>query len=285
MPMKILLLSGSKTYDQPEFLEHAMSWIKAHFGSKKKILFVPYALKNHEEYAAIIAKAFAKADIEVISAHTRENPVTLLDQVDGIYIGGGNTFRLLQKLYETNLIVPIAKKVRAGMPYMGASAGTNMACPGIYTTNDMPIILPHSLQAIHLINFQINPHYLDPEPNSTHMGETREKRISEFHEVLATPVLGLREGSALSITNNHTILLGTKTARLFRPGMAPIEIKPGTDLAQWYDLTINVNSTNKLQFQFFESNCMQLDDKCMQLEEKYTPSDLAMPSKKITSKL
>lgn len=239
MPMKVLLLSGSKTHEKPEFLEHAFAWIKEHFGPKKRILYIPYALNNYEEYTGVITRAFAKVGIEVISAHTSENPVDLLEQVEGIYVGGGNTFRLLNKLYKTGLIPAILTKVREGMPYMGASAGTNMACPGIYTTNDMPIIKPPSLRAIGIINFQINPHYLDPDLISTHMGETREKRIGEFHEVWKTPVLGLREGSALSITDNHTILLGTKTARLFLHGLTPIEVEPGTDLAKKYDLSIN----------------------------------------------
>jgi dipeptidase E len=235
--MRLLLLSGSKTHEKPGFLEHALPWLKDHFANVKTILFIPYALQDHDAYAEAISAAFAKINIKIISAHTSDNPVALLDQVDGVYIGGGNTFRLLNMLYKTGLIHAIPEKVRNGMPYASASAGTNVACPTIRTTNDMPIVEPPSLTAMGLTNFQINPHYLDPIANSTHMGETREQRIKEFHEENSMPVLGLREGTALKITDKQIILLGDKSARLFRQGQKPIEIVPNSDMAKDFSLS------------------------------------------------
>ncbi len=224
--MKLLLLSNSKIPNQP-VLEHALPWIRDHFKGARTILFIPYALGDHDRYATFIISAFDKIGIKVISAHTSENPVELLDQVDGIFIGGGNTFRLLCKLRNTGLIEAISEKVKAGMPYMGSSAGTNVACPTIKTTNDMPIVFPFSFDALNLVNFQINPHYLDPDPTSNHMGETREERIMQFHEENSTPVIGIREGTALKITNGNIELLGHKTARVFQKGQPAIEVEPG----------------------------------------------------------
>ncbi|HEV8204841.1 MAG TPA: dipeptidase PepE, partial [Pyrinomonadaceae bacterium] len=146
------------------------------------------------------------------------------------FIGGGNTFRLLKTLYEFDLIDVIRERVDAGMPYIGSSAGSNMACPTIRTTNDMPIVQPPSFNALGLVTFQINAHYLDPDPNSKHMGETREERINQFHEENEMPVVGLREGAMLRIENGETILRGSTGARIFRRGLEPIEILPGARL-------------------------------------------------------
>ena len=151
-------------------------------------------------------------------------------ETDAIFIGGGNTFRLLKTLYDLDLIDVIRERVDAGMPYIGSSAGSNMACPTIKTTNDMPIVQPPSFNALGLISFQINPHYLDPDPNSRHMGETREERIIQFLEENETPVVGLREGAMLRIENGGTILKGSTGARIFRRGFDPVEISPGAKL-------------------------------------------------------
>ncbi len=175
-------------------------------------------------------EAFKELDIEVLSAHTSINPVELLEHVEGIFIGGGNTFRLLNELYKKNLIEVITNKVKNGLPYLGESAGTNVVCPSIKKTNDMPIVFPPSFDAMNLVDFQINPHYLDSDPSSKHQGETREQRLAEFHEENSCKVVGLREGSALSIANGKNILLGLKTARIFRQGAEPYEIQPGTNL-------------------------------------------------------
>jgi dipeptidase E len=147
-----------------------------------------------------------------------------------MFIGGGNTFRLLTLLHEKALIAPIRKRVAAGMPYMGSSAGTNVASPTIKTTNDMPIVYPPTFDALNLVPFQINPHYLDPDPASKHQGETREQRIREFHEMNETPVVGLREPALIRIDGARAELLGDAGARLFKRGSQPVELATGDRL-------------------------------------------------------
>jgi dipeptidase E len=167
---------------------------------------------------------------ELNSIHLSNDPVRAIAEHDAIFIGGGNTFRLLKTLYEQNLLDQIRERVRAGMPYIGSSAGSNVAAPTIKTTNDMPIVQPPSFAALNLVSFQINPHYLDADPSSTHKGETREERIIQFLEENATPVVGLREGAMLRIENGHTLLKGSTGARIFRRGLEPIETLPGAYL-------------------------------------------------------
>jgi dipeptidase E len=144
-----------------------------------------------------------------------------------VFIGGGNTFRLLKALYDHDLLGVIRERVSRGMPYIGSSAGSNIAAPTIRTTNDMPIVQPPSFDALGLVSFQINPHYLDPDPNSTHKGETREERIIQFLEENETPVVGIREGAMLRIENGKTQLRGSTGARIFRRGHEPVETVPG----------------------------------------------------------
>ncbi|MBA2652108.1 MAG: dipeptidase PepE [Tatlockia sp.] len=245
--MKLLLLSNATNYGQ-QYLEHAMPWIKEHFSGLKKILFIPYAKKNHESYTNKMIDALKELNIEIISAHTRKNPVELLDQVDGIIIGGGNTFRLLNELYKNKLIEPLANKIKNGTPYMGASAGINVVCPTIKTTNDMPIVYPPSFNALGLVNFQINPHYLDPQPDSKHQGETREVRLAEFHEENKIPVIGLREGSALKIEGENITLLGPYSARIFHKDKEVFEVQPGV-------IYLKANTiTNNKYLNFFASD-------------------------------
>jgi dipeptidase E len=164
---------------------------------------------------------------ELTSIHTAENPVAAVLETEAVFIGGGNTFRLLKALYDFDLIEAIRNRVSNGMPYIGSSAGSNVAAPTIKTTNDMPIVQPPSFNALGLVSFQINPHYLDPDPNSKHMGETREERIVQFLEENEMPVVGLREGAMLRIENGETILRGSTGARIFRRGIEPLEISPG----------------------------------------------------------
>jgi dipeptidase E len=164
------------------------------------------------------------------SIHTATNPVQAVKDTEAIFIGGGNTFRLLKTLYDFDLLGPIRERVADGMRYIGSSAGSNVAAPTIKTTNDMPIVQPPSFDALSLVSFQINPHYLDPDPNSKHMGETREERIRQFLEENDTPVVGLREGAMLRIENGETILRGSTGARIFRKGVEPIELLPGAQL-------------------------------------------------------
>jgi len=224
---RVLLISNS-TLHGSGYLDHAESEIRSFLGDAKRVLFVPYALFDRDKYAANARQRFQKMGYELTSVHTAENPVTAVNETDAVFIGGGNTFRLLKALYEFDLIEAIRNRVSNGMPYIGSSAGSNVAAPTIKTTNDMPIVQPPSFNALGLVSFQINPHYLDPDPDSKHMGETREERIVQFLEENDTPVVGLREGAILRIESGETILRGTTWARIFRRGMKPLEISPGT---------------------------------------------------------
>jgi dipeptidase E len=151
-------------------------------------------------------------------------------EAQALFVGGGNTFRLIDALWRKALVEPIRERVRGGMPYIGSSAGCNVACPTIKTTNDMPIVQPPTFEALSLTSFQINPHYIDPQPGSTHMGETREQRIAEFHEEHATPVIGLREGAWLLVEDADVTLYGEGGARVFRRGQPPVEYAAGSRL-------------------------------------------------------
>src|SRR6185369_5026170 len=164
------------------------------------------------------------------SIHSAENPAQAVKETDAMFIGGGNTFRLLKALYDFDLLDVIRERVDAGMPYIGSSAGSNMACPTIRTTNDMPIVQPPSFNALGLVPFQINPHYLDPDPNSRHMGETREERIIQFLEENETPVVALREGAMIRVEQGSMTLKGSSGARIFRNEQIAVEIQPGSKL-------------------------------------------------------
>jgi dipeptidase E len=227
--MHILLISNSTLYGSG-YLDHAEDEIRSFLGDIKRVLFVPYALFDRDTYAATAQKRFQKMGYDLTSIHTATNPAQAVNDTDAIFIGGGNTFRLLKTLYDLDLLGPIRERVADGMRYIGSSAGSNVAAPTIKTTNDMPIVQPPSFDALGLVSFQINPHYLDPDPNSKHMGETREERIRQFLEENDTPVVGLREGAMLRIENGETILRGSTGARIFRKGVEPIELLPGAQL-------------------------------------------------------
>lgn len=204
----------------------------------KTIMFVPFALKDHDAVAERVSKNLAPLGITVVSAHTVDDPVALLDKVDGVYVGGGNTFRLLDTLQKTGLLEAIRGKVENGFPYMGASAGINVAGLTIMTTNDMPIVQPASMEAMGLVPFQINPHYFEGKPHYEedgkivpYQGETRDDRIIQFQEENDVPVIGLKEGSALRIRGTAVELLGGKTAKLFEPGKEPVPVSDGKDLS------------------------------------------------------
>ncbi|MFB7895598.1 dipeptidase PepE [Streptomyces xiamenensis] len=229
--MRLLLLSNSTAPGHGP-LEHAREEIADALGGARRMLFVPYAQADHDAYTAAIAGALAPLGVEVRGAHTADRPAALLEEADSVFIGGGNSFRLLTALHRHGLIPAIRAKVAAGALYMGSSAGTNMACPTLRTTNDMPIVQPPSFDALGLVPFQINPHYLDPVPGSTHMGETRAKRIAEFHEENDVPVLGLREGTWVRADQGRLTLGGVAAgAVLFGRGLAPVEYGPGADLS------------------------------------------------------
>ncbi|HKD14171.1 MAG TPA: dipeptidase PepE, partial [Candidatus Angelobacter sp.] len=163
-------------------------------------------------------------------AHSASSPKEMVDKSEAIFIGGGNTFRLLKALYDYDLVETIRKTVESGVPYIGSSAGSIVACPTLKTTKDMPVVQPPSFDALHLVNFQISPHYLDPDPNSTHMGETQEERIMQYLEENDRPVVGLREGTLLRIQKGAIVLRGSCNARIFRRGSPPVEVSPDTDL-------------------------------------------------------
>ncbi len=204
----------------------------------KTILYVAYALKDEADAAARWAERLMPIGIKIIPAHSVKDPIAALDKVDGVFISGGNTFRLIDRLQKTGLGKAIAKKVKKGMPYMGSSAGTNVACPTMMTTNDMPIVAPKSFDAMGLVPFQINAHYFEGDfyyddsdgKRVPYAGETRTDRIIEYHEENATPVVGLREGSALLIRGKKVELLGGKPAKVFRRGKAPVDIATGKGL-------------------------------------------------------
>lgn len=226
---RVLLISNSTLYGSG-YLDHAESEIRSFLGDVKRVLFVPYALFDRDTYAATAEQRFQRMGFELTSVHTAADRVAAVNDTDAVFIGGGNTFRLLKALYDFELLDPIRNRVLDGTPYIGSSAGSNVAAPTIKTTNDMPIVQPLSFNALDLVSFQINPHYLDPDPTSKHMGETREERIIQFLEENDAPVVGLREGAMLRIENGETILRGSSGARIFRKGMEAIEILPGARL-------------------------------------------------------
>ncbi|KAM4730931.1 alpha-aspartyl dipeptidase [Anableps anableps] len=233
MKRRLLLVSNS-TLHGSGYLDHCQQHISSFFGKNvKRVLFVPYALHDRNAYTKTARNKFKSLGYEVDGIHEAADPVEAVRQAEGIFIGGGNTFRLLKSLYDNNVVTEIRKRVMEdGVPYMGSSAGTNVATISISTTNDMPIVFPPTFNAIGLVPFNINPHYLDPDPNSRHMGETREQRITQYHEEPNTPcVLGLREGSLLLVEGNKATLLGTTKARLFTSGKPSVEYDPGSDLS------------------------------------------------------
>lgn len=227
---KHLLLISNSTLHGGGYLDHAESQIREFLGAAKSVLFIPFALYDRDAYAAQARQRFKAIGYDLQSAHQVDDPAHSVDEAEAVFIGGGNTFRLLKALYDFKLLLPIRRRVTAGMPYIGSSAGSNVSCPTIRTTNDMPILEPPSLSALGLVSFQINPHYQDPDPDSTHMGETREERIRQFLEENETPVVGLREGAMLCVEGSSVQLRGVSGARIFRRGHSPVETSPGAEL-------------------------------------------------------
>jgi dipeptidase E len=229
--MRLLLISTSTLYGSG-YLDHCAAAIERVLRpGVSRVLFIPYALFDRDGYAARARERFARMGFELDSIHdTAGSPAAAVERAEAIFVGGGNTFRLLDALWRNDLIEPINRRVRGGVPYIGSSAGSNVACVTIKTTNDMPIVRPPTFDALNLVAFNINPHYLDPIPGSTHMGETREERIAQFHEENLPPVVGLREGAWLRVDDGAVTLEGSTGARLFRRGQPPEEHAPGTRL-------------------------------------------------------
>lgn len=229
--MRLLLLSNSTPHGR-RFLDHAAGEVRGFLDGVGTLVFVPFALHDRAGYVDKVRERFADWSIEVEGLEAAaERGGEQIESAEAVFVGGGNTFRLLKTLRENGLLAPLASRARAGMPYMGASAGTNLACPTIRTTNDMPIVDPAGFDALGLVPFQINPHYLDPDSDSKHMGETREQRIREFLEENDIPVLGLREGSWIAVAEGEARLGGIRPLRLFRRDAEPEERPPGASLS------------------------------------------------------
>jgi dipeptidase E len=226
---RLLLISNSTSHGG-DYLEHCADELRGFLDGVGRMLFVPFALHDHAAYAAKARGGLKRLGLDLDSIHEAADPHAAVASAEAIFIGGGNTFRLLNRLYELDLLGAIRARVEAGMPYVGTSAGSNVACVTIRTTNDMPIVQPPSFDALNLVPFNLNPHYLDPDPASTHMGETRQQRIEEFLEENDRIVVGLRESAMLRIEGSKATLLGTTGARVFRRGAEPEEFSPGSDM-------------------------------------------------------
>lgn len=232
--MKNLIIASTSTLHAGGYLEYLLPELLVHFKNVKTLLFIPYARPSgisHENYTSKVSEAFAKINITVKGIHEFESPTEAIKNAEAIFTGGGNTFLLVSQLYRYNLMTLLTETLKNGTPYLGTSAGSNITGLTMQTTNDMPIIYPPSFQTLGMIPFNLNPHYLDPDINSKHMGETRETRIKEFHQFNSLPVLGLREGSWLDVKGNKITLRGDLSARLFKQNQNPEELETGSDLS------------------------------------------------------
>jgi len=226
---RLFLLSNSTQHGEG-YLDHAIEELDGFLGAVRRMLFVPFALADRAGYAAKFRERLAQVGVEVESLAASPAGREQIAAAASVFVGGGNTFRLLKTLQENNLLTMLRERVLGGLPYAGASAGINLAGPTIRTTNDMPIVEPRSFDALGLVPFQINPHYLDPAPDSTHMGETRQQRIEEFLEENDRVVVGLREGGWIRVECERGWLGGRRGARIFRRGASPEERIPGDAL-------------------------------------------------------
>lgn len=230
--MNLLLISNSTNAGEP-YLQYPLKEIAKTLEGVKEIVFIPYAAVtfSYDTYAKKVQERFAEIGIKVRSIHSSPNPRIMIRHAKAICVGGGNTFVLTKKMQEQGLLSAVLRRLQAGVPYVGWSAGSNICCPTICTTNDMPIVQPESFKAIGAVKFQINPHYLDANPEG-HAGETREQRILEYIE--ANPrryVVGLREGCMLRYKDGELSLIGPKPIRLFKKGEPIREIAAGEDLS------------------------------------------------------
>lgn len=227
------ILLGSGGFRTPERIARLRDEMRAFFGGIRRLVFVPYALADHDGYVRIAWERGYDAGYEFIGLHSFDDPVRAVNEAEGLFIGGGNTFRLLKSLYDLRLLEPIRRRALAGMPLLGVSAGCNVACPTIRTTNDMPICEPPSLTALGLVPFQVNPHYYmglnwvrSGDEFIEHFSETRDDRLREFHEMNDTPVIGLWEAGLLRVERGIVRLIGAR-ARLFRKGQPTLDFEPG----------------------------------------------------------
>lgn len=231
MRSDLLLLSNSTLHGHA-YLEHALDAIAAFLDGRRRVHFVPFALADHDDYTGKVRAALEPLGAEVIGLHTITDARQAVADAEVLFVGGGNSFRLLRGVQQRGIIEPVRQRVQQGeLAYLGSSAGTNHACPTIRTTNDMPIVQPDTFDAFGLVPFQINPHYVEREQGSTHMGETREERILQFLEENDVPVLGMREGAWLRRQDERLELQGTTGAVLFRRGRDATTYRPGADLS------------------------------------------------------
>lgn len=234
--MKNLLIASTSTLHGGNYLEYLLPELQLHFAQCKSILFVPYARPggiSHEDYTLKVKSFFALLEIEVNGLHEFSNPIEAIEKAEGIFTGGGNTFLLVTQLHQNNQMQTLKKAIENGTPYLGSSAGSNICGLTMQTTNDMPIIYPPSFETLGVIPFNLNPHYLDADLQSKHMGETRETRIKEFHQFNAQPVIGLREGSWLDVKGDQMVLKGELSARLFRQNQEAIEVESGSEMGKF----------------------------------------------------
>ena len=234
--MKKLIIASTSTIHGSGYLEYLLPTLTEHFKNCSEIIFIPFARPSgitHDEYTFIVKKAFAKININIKGIHEFEDYTEALKNAQGVFTGGGNTFLLVSQLYKYKVMLSLKETVNNGIPYLGTSAGSNICGLTMNTTNDMPIIYPPSFSTLGYVPFNINPHYLDPDPTSTHKGETRETRIKEFHKFNTVPVVGLREGSWLHVNGNTITLEGKLNARVFEYNKVPYEVKPKHDFSNF----------------------------------------------------
>ncbi len=230
---KNLILASTSTVYGGTYLEYLFPILEEHFAHSKEVCFIPYARPSglsHDDYTSIVKKAFIKLGKKVTGLHEYKDPQKAITEASAIFTGGGNTFVLVNQLYKQEVMPTLREALHNGVPYLGTSAGSNICGLTMQTSNDMPIQYPPSFKTLGLVPFNINPHYLDPIDGNTHMGETRETRIKEFHAYNTIPVIGLREGSWLEVKNSSIVLKGTLKARIFEKNKAPLEIASNTAL-------------------------------------------------------
>lgn len=227
------IIASTSTLHGGEYLAYLKTPLKSLFNAIDEILFIPYARPggiSHDVYTAKAKKGLSFICKNVVGIHEKENAGKAIAEAQAIFVGGGNTFLLVKQLYENGVMLPLKKAIENGTPYLGTSAGSNICGPTMQTTNDMPIVYPPNFDTMGILPFNLNAHYLDPDPSSTHNGETRETRIAEFHTLNKVPVIGLREGSWLEARNNDIILKGPHSTRIFKKGKKAFETSTGSSL-------------------------------------------------------
>ncbi len=236
MAMRNMIIASTSTIHGSGYLEYLTPVLSKRLKAAEisEVLFIPYARPGgitHDAYTAKAASAFEKFNCRVKGIHTFENPVQAIENATAVFTGGGNTFQLVKTLHDLELMMPLRKAIYNGCFYLGTSAGSNICGLSMKTTNDMPVVQPKSFKTTGAIGYNINAHYQDPIENDTHMGETREERIKEFHIYNSIPVVGLREGSYINVNDDTEILEGPHAARVFKPETDAQEVEPGFDFA------------------------------------------------------